>query len=458
MRAQSPTLADAMLETTENASAAAIDIYALIRELYPICRSITGPGLRATLRRVGDLLPLEVTEVPSGTPVFDWSVPREWTIRDAYIKDASGRRIVDFRNQNLHVVNYSVPVRARMTLEELRPHLHGIPDRPDWIPYRTSYYKESWGFCLPQRQIDALEPGTYEVVIDSSLKDGSLSYGECLLPGRTSREVLIFTHCCHPSTCNDNLTGVALATILGRYIAARERYYSYRFLFAPATIGSITWLARNEESIGRIAHGLVIGLLGDRAPLTYKRSRRGSSGIDRAAEYVLKTHYPDARLRDFSPYGYDERQFCSPGINLPIGRLTRSSNAEYDEYHSSADDLDFISADALADSFLACLKIIAVLDSCRTYVNLSPKGEPRLGKYGLYGAVGGKGPNDFEYALLWVLNQSDGTADLLDIARRSGLAYDTLLAAARAAENAGLLRPSSPSSEAAVTAFPAPFY
>jgi aminopeptidase-like protein len=440
MRPQSPTLADAVLETAENVSAIAADAFELIHELYPICRSITGPGLRATLRRVSEVLPLELTEVPSGTAVFDWNVPREWTIRDAYIADDSGHRVVDFRRHNLHVVNYSVPVRARMTLDELRPYLHGIPARPDWIPYRTSYYKDSWGFCLPQRQIDALGPGTYEVVIDSELENGSLTYGECLLPGKTSDEVLIFTHCCHPSTCNDNLTGVAVSAFLGRYIAARERYYSYRFVFAPATIGSITWLARNEASIGRIAHGLVLGLLGDRAPLTYKRSRRGSAGVDRAAQYVLETYHQDARLRDFSPYGYDERQFCSPGFNLPIGRLTRSSNGEYDEYHSSADGLDFISAAALGDSFLACLKILSVLDSCRAYVNQSPKCEPRLGKYGLYGAVGGKGPNDFEYALLWVLNQSDGSADLLDIARRSGLAYDALLDAARAAERAGLLR------------------
>ncbi len=440
--ADSPaSLAEALSETAQTTDATGQSAYEFIRELYPICRSITGAGLRATLRAIGERIPLQLTEVASGTQVFDWTVPKEWNIRDAYIKNAAGERVVDFRANNLHVVNYSAPVNARMSLAELRPHLFTSPSHPDRIPYRTSYYRETWGFCLSQAQLDALPEGLYEVVVDSTLSDGHLTYGECVLPGTSDREVLIFTHCCHPSICNDNLTGIALATALAQFIAARPHRYTYRFLFAPATIGSITWLAKNESQVGRIEHGLVLSLLGDPAAFTYKKSRRGNALVDRVCEHVLRESFGDVRIRDFSPYGYDERQFCSPGFNLPVGRLTRSSNGEYSEYHSSADNLQLISAAQLAQAFLASIRILATLESCRAFVNQSPKCEPRLGKYGLYGAVGGKGPDDFEYALLWVLNQSDGAANLLDIAQRAAMPYATIARAAAALEKAGLLRP-----------------
>jgi aminopeptidase-like protein len=441
-----PDLAAEVFAARSAAAAQGDDILRFVRQLYPICRSITGAGLRQTLAEIGRRIPLDLTEVPSGTPVFDWTVPQEWNIRGAHLRHESGRVIADFKQHNLHIVNYSMPVRKRLSLEELKPRLFGLPQHPEWIPYRTSYYKDSWGFCLPQAVIDALEPGWYEVVIDSSLQPGALSYGECVLPGESAKEVMIFTHCCHPSLCNDNLSGIAVATHLAERIAARRRHFTYRFIFAPATIGSITWLARNESRLGRIEHGLVIGLLGDAAPFTYKRSRRGRAPVDRIAEYVLTRLDRATRVRDFSPYGYDERQFCSPGFDLPVGRITRSSNAEYPEYHSSADNLEFITAEKLDEAFAACLKVLAVVDSCATYVNLAPKCEPRLGKYGLYGALGGTGPADSEYALLWVLNQSDGKHDLVDIAERSGLEYALILRAARALEQAGLLAraPSTP--------------
>src|SRR5262245_10784543 len=360
----------------------------LICELFPLCRSITGDGLRQSLFRLGKLIPLETHQVASGTQVFDWTIPKEWNIQDAYIKDAEGCRVVDFRVNNLHVVNYSGPVNRRMSLQELRPHLHSLREHPDWVPYRTSYYRETWGFCLSQRQLDSLAEDTYEVVIDSTLEPGNLSYAECVIPGECDREMLLFTHCCHPSTCNDNLTGVAVATLLAERLLRYRHRLTYRIVFAPATIGSITWLSRNESLLPRIDYGLVLGLLGDGAPLQFKRSRGGATRIDAIAEYVLRRGYPDSRLVDFSPYGYDERQFCSPGIDLPLGRLTRSSNGEYPEYHSSADNLDFISPAALGESMTAALQIIATADSDLRYRNTRPKCEPRLGKYGLYRPTG----------------------------------------------------------------------
>jgi aminopeptidase-like protein len=407
--------------------------------LYPLCRSITGEGIRATLRAVAERIPLEVTEVPSGTKAFEWEVPREWNIRQAWIKDASGRRVVDFADHNLHILNYSVPVHTRLSLEELRPHLHALPDHPDWIPYRTSYYRDDWGFCLTQRQLDALRPGEYEVFVDSTLEPGSLTYAECIIQGERPEEVLIFTHACHPSLCNDNLTGIALATELARSLAASRPHLTHRFVFGPGTIGSIVWLSRNRGGLGRIRHGLVIGLLGDGGPLTYKRSRRDDAPIDRIAAAVLPQVSSTARIVPFEPYGYDERQLCSPGFDLPVGRLTRTPNGEYSQYHTSADNFSIIDRACLAESLFACAEILRIADRDATYRNLSPWCEPRLGPRGLYRATGGASPGEFEHALLWVLNQSDGTRSLVDVMRRSGLPFTVLAAAADALVDAGLL-------------------
>jgi aminopeptidase-like protein len=411
----------------------------LMDHLYPLCRSITGEGIRATLRAVAERIPLEVTEVPSGTKAFEWEVPREWNIRQAWIKDASGRRVVDFADHNLHILNYSVPVHTRLSLEELRPHLHALPDHPDWIPYRTSYYRDDWGFCLTQRQLDALRPGEYEVFVDSTLEPGSLTYAECIIQGERPEEVLIFTHACHPSLCNDNLTGIALATELARSLAASRPHLTHRFVFGPGTIGSIVWLSRNRGGLGRIRHGLVIGLLGDGGPLTYKRSRRDDAPIDRIAAAVLPRVSSTARIVPFEPYGYDERQLCSPGFDLPVGRLTRTPNGEYSQYHTSADNFSIIDRACLAESLFACAEILRIADRDATYRNLSPWCEPRLGPRGLYRATGGASPGEFEHALLWVLNQSDGTRSLVDVMRRSGLPFTVLAAAADALVDAGLL-------------------
>ena len=416
-------------------------MYRLIAELYPICRSITGNGLRETLRLLQKQIPLELREVPTGTQVLDWTVPKEWNIRDAYVKNAKGERVIDFQKSNLHVVNYSVPVRQRMALTELKEYLFTLPAHPDWIPYRTSYYKESWGFCLTQNQLATLKDEEYEVCIDSNLENGHLTYGEYFLPGETRGEILISCHACHPSLCNDNLSGIALAVSIARALQAVPRRYSYRFLFIPGTIGAITWLARNEEKIPNIRHGLVLTGVGDAGALHYKKSRKGTAEIDRAATHVLKHSGQRHEILEFSPYGYDERQYCSPGINLSVGRLSRTPHGTFPEYHTSADNLKFVHADKLAEALAVSLEALSVLEKNSTFVNLNPKCEPQLGKRGLYRMVGGS--NDAgvsEMALLWVLNQSDGKNSLLDIAERSGMSFSAIHKAAEALEQHQLLR------------------
>lgn len=430
---------------TGGTAAAGERMHALIRELYPLCRSITGDGLRATLRRIGAEIPLTLHEVPSGTPVLDWTVPNEWNVRDAYVADAAGHRVIDFRRSSLHVLNYSTPVRRRMTLDELRPHLHTLPDHPDWIPYRTSYYAEAWGFCLSQRQLEALPDGDYDVVIDSTLAPGHLTYGECVVPGTTEDEVLISCHCCHPSLANDNLSGIAVAIALARWAAAAPRRLTYRFLFIPGTIGSITWLARHEAVVPRIRHGLVLSCVGDRGPITYKRSRRGDAAVDRAVAHVLAASGAPPRVREFVPYGYDERQYCSPGYNLPVGCFMRSPNGEFPEYHTSADNPDFVSADSLIDSQEKLIAVLEILERDRRYRNTQPRGEPQLGRRGLYAALGGQSRlPGAELALLWVLNYSDGAHSLLDIAQRAALPFAGIAQAAAALHDAGLLEPLPP--------------
>jgi aminopeptidase-like protein len=419
------------------------EMYALVAELFPICRSITGDGLRATLRKLQQLIPLTMHEVRSGTRVFDWTVPPEWNIRDAFVKNSRGERVIDFRRSNLHVVNYSVPVHEKLSLEQLKSRLFTLPDQPDWIPYRTSYYKRSWGFCLSHNQLLALPEDQYEVSIDASLEEGHLTYGEAYFPGETGDEILISSHSCHPSLANDNLSGVAVACFLAKHLSQVPHRYSYRFLFIPGTIGAITWLALNESTVSRIKHGLVLAGVGDAGPLTYKSSRRGNTEIDQAARHVLRRCGPETKTMDFSPYGYDERQFCSPGFNLAVGRLSRTPHGTFPEYHTSADNLDFVSAKALADSYSACLSIFSVLEGNSAYLNTNPKCEPQLGGRGLYKMIGGSSKdNANELALLWVLNLSDGEHTLLDIAERTQMSFDSIHRAAMLLCDHGLLKES----------------
>jgi aminopeptidase-like protein len=421
-------------------------MHALVTELFPICRSITGPGLRETLQILGRLVPLEFHEVPSGTQVYDWRVPNEWTIRDACIRDQAGRRVVDFCESNLHVVNYSVPVHVTMRLAELRPHLHTLPDHPNWIPYRTSYYREQWGFCLSQNRLLEIgqeygEDHEFEVRIDASLEPGSLTYGEAYLTGATAEEVLFSCHVCHPSLANDNLSGAAVATYLARQLSRGPRRYSYRFLFVPATIGALAWLSRNEHKLANIRHGLVLTLLGDAGGFTYKRSRRGDAAIDRAVAHVFRHREGKHTLVEFEPYGYDERQYNSPGINLPVGCLMRTPHGRYPEYHTSADDLELVRPAHLAESLELCATIVELLEHDRVYVSRNLKGEPQLGRRGLYRPIGGDEDRArTERALLWVLNQSDGSHALAEIAERAKLPFTAVRHAAEVLVEHGLLR------------------
>lgn len=414
-------------------------LHELAVQLYPICRSITGQGVRQSLALIRKIVPIQIVEVVSGEQVFDWQVPDEWNIYDAYIDDPQGRRIVDFKQHNLHVVSYSTAVDTRLSLSELKPHLFSLPEQPELIPYRTSYYQKSWGFCLSHKQLTSLTEGDYQVCINSTLQPGSLSYGELLIPGASQEEVLISCHICHPSLANDNLSGITVAAHLAKFLMTQSLRYSYRFLFIPGTIGAITWLAKNESQSKNIKHGLVLAGLGDSGHLSYKKSRRGDSEIDQVAAYVLQQQGKH-ELFEFSPYGYDERQYCSPGFNLAVGRLSRSPHGTFPEYHTSADNLDFISPSQLEASLQSCVTIIDVLEHNRWYLNTQPKCEPRLSKYGLYSATGGfQATPDNQMALLWLLNLSDGKHSLLDIAKSADLPFSLLADAARVLQQHGLL-------------------
>jgi aminopeptidase-like protein len=390
-------------------------------------------------------IPLEVHEVPTGTRVFDWTVPKEWNIKDAYIKNSLGDKVIDFAKSNLHVVSYSTPVKKRISLEELKTHIFTLPEHPDWVPYRTSYYTENWGFCLSHRQLLELVDEEYEVCIDSTLDNGHLTYGECYIKGETNPEVLFSTHICHPSLANDNLSSIAIATFLAKHLSTCLLKYSYRFLFTPGTIGSITWLHLNEPQVSKIKHGLVLACMGDPGKVSYKKSRQGNAEIDRAMQQVLKDSGNPYDVVDFSPYGYDERQFCSPGFDLPVGCLMRTPHGKFLEYHTSADNLDFVQPQYLADSFSKCMTVLQLLEDNRIYVNLNPKCEPQLGRRGLYGTIGGQTDGKVrELAMLWVLNLSDGKHSMLDIAEKSGLEFNLVRNAADELHRHNLLREVQP--------------
>ena len=431
-----------MLE--EKSSEIGKEMFQLMEELFPICRSITGNGVRQTLEIIKNHISLETHEVPSGTKVYDWIIPKEWNIQDAYIIDPNGKKIVDFKKSNLHVVNYSMPINQKISLSELKKHIHTIPEKPDLIPYVTSYYSENWGFCMSYNQFLDLKEGEYRVVIDSKLDSGSLTYGEYFIPGKSKDEILLSCYVCHPSMCNDNLSGVVLLTFLAKYLINFDNKYSIRFLFIPETIGAITWLQINEKNLDKIKHGLVATCVGDSGNFTYKKSRMGNTEIDNTVIQLLKNSESNFKIVDFFPWGSDERQFCSPGFNLPIGSLMRSmyGTSDFPEYHTSADNLNFVNAVSLTGSFSKYMFIICKLEEnfgkfsndnlnyniknkkkSEFYKNLNPKCEPQLGKRGIYRILGGQN-NSFEkrkneFAIFWVLNLSDGSNSLKDISDRS---------------------------------------
>lgn len=444
------------------------NMHELMVELFPICRSITGNGVRTSLQILQNHIPLIIFEVPSGTKVFDWTVPREWNIQDAYVKNPEGQKIIDFKKSNLHVLNYSVPIHKKISLDELKPHLHSLPEQPDVIPYRTSYYKENWGFCLSHNQLLKLENDEYEVFIDSTLDDGSLTYGEFFIKGKSEDEVLLTCYPCHPSMCNDNLSGVVLLTFLAKYLKNLSLNYSYRFLFIPETIGAITWLSKNEKNVFKIKHGLVATCVGDPGCVSYKKSRQGDAEIDQTVIEVLKNSGDDYKIFDFYPTGSDERQFCSPGFNLPIGSLERTFAPAFSEYHTSADDTEFVQDKYLGDTFSKYIQVIFKLEenfgkfkindnkkiikkikkssNDKIFVNQNPKCEPQLGKRNLYHSIGSQIPSQGgekilnQFALLWVLNYSDGLHSLYDISELSGYDFEQIKNAADALEGCDLLK------------------
>jgi len=418
------------------------EVKSYLQRLYPFCRSISGSGLRETLAIIKEYIPIYLKELKTGTKVFDWIIPEEWHIQGAHIKDPKGKKIIDFKKSNLHIVNYSIPINKKIHLKELKKHLYTLPQIPDAIPYITSYYNRDWGFSMTYSQYKNLNDGIYEVFIDSEIKKGKLSYGEYFIKGKSAKEILLSTYTCHPSLANDNLSGIVLSTYLARFVSEQKNYYSYRFLFIPETIGSLAWLSQNKKNIHNIKYGLIVTCVGDSGNSTYKKTRDGNSILDQAAEKMLIDSKEPYKIITFDPAdGSDERQFSSPGFNLPVGSLMRTPYGQYREYHTSEDNLSFIKPKYLLNSLDKYLKILYILENNRYYLNCNPHGEPMLGKRGLYRSFGSnlhlRGLNK---AFMWILNYSDGDHSLLDIATMSNIDFQVIKEAADILHRAVLIK------------------
>ena len=405
-------------------------MYNLCVELFPICRSITGNGVRETLSILNSVIGGEmvVREVPSGTQVFDWSVPKEWNIRDAWIKDSKGNKILDFKDNNLHVVGYSLPVNKKVNLEELKTIIYTQPEQPDAIPYVTSYYKERYGFCMTQNQKNNLKEDNYHIFIDSELKDGSLTYGEIIIPGDSNKEVFLSTYVCHPSMANNELSGPAVAIYLAKWLKSLPiRRYTYRIIFIPETIGSITYLSQNLEHLKkRVIAGFNISCVGDNRTFSYVASRYGNTLADKLAKNVLRFYYPEYKEYSFLKRGSDERQYNAPGVDLPVCAICRSKYGEYPEYHTSKDNLDFISPEGLAGSFDVYKQCIIALENNYKY-KVKVLCEPQLGKRGLYPTISQKGSSKVVKTMTDFIAYADGNNDLIDIGNIIGVPVEELV-------------------------------
>jgi aminopeptidase-like protein len=398
-----------------------VEMHDLVKRLFPICRSITGNGVRETLRILQEHVPITVHEVPTGTRVFDWTVPKEWNIRSAYVEDEYGQKVIDFSENNLHVVGYSTPVNKVVFLQELQDHLYSLPDQPEAIPYITSYYQERWGFCISHKDRKRLKDGKYKVFIDSELKDGHLTYGELIVPGESKKEVFLSTYVCHPSMANDELSGLVVTTFLTKWILNRSRKYTYRIIFVPETIGSLTYLSRNLEAMKRnIIAGFNILCVGDNRVYSYLPTRNGETLSDKVALNVLSFRHPDFKKWSFLDKGGDERQYNAPGIDLPVGCVMRSRFQSFPEYHTSLDDLDLVSAEGLSGSLDVLRECLTTLENNRRY-KTSCLGEPQLGRRGLYPTVSTKSSAAETRSMKNFIAYADGEKDLVDISNVIGV-------------------------------------
>ncbi len=417
-------------------------MYELTKKLFPICRSITGDGLRETLKIISGELDnqLKTYEIPTGTKCFDWTIPNEWTIRDAYIKNSSGERIVDFKKNNLHIINYSMPFKGTLSLEELNKNLHSLPDKPNAIPYMTSYYKERWGFCLTDQARKSLKEDQYEVYIDSDLKPGSITLADMLIPGKVKKEVLISTYVCHPSMANNELSGPVLATKLAQYLMSKDNHYSYRIVIVPETIGAIAYLSKNLDTLKKLTvAGLQLTCVGDDKEYSFMPSRNGATLADKVSRFVLDQDIVNYKSYTFLDRGSDERQYCSPGVNLPIVSMPRSKYGTYKEYHTSLDDLSFVSEKGLEESFQLHKKFIEVLETNKKY-KATNYCEPQLSKHGLRDTMGGNPLSKNLAQVSNILAYSDGEHDLIDLSKLLATKYEDVLATVQILEKNGLLK------------------
>ncbi len=397
-----------------------LEMWTLVKKLFPINRSITGNGVRQTLKLLSEQIPLKIYEVPTGTEVFDWTIPQEWNLRDAYIVDPLGKKIIDFKKCNLHVVGYSVRIDRIINLDELQEHLYSLPDQPDAIPYITSYYKERWGFCIAHNERLKLKEGEYRVFIDSELKDGYLTYGEYILPGESNKEVFLSTYVCHPSMANNELSGPVVAAFIGKWLASQPRRYTYRTIFIPETIGSITYLSKHLHELKQnMIVGFNISCVGDELAYSYVASRYENTFADKVASNVLSYEHPDFIKYSFLDRGSDERQYGSPGVDLSLVTLSRSKFGTYPEYHTSLDNLDLVTATGLQGGYELIKKCINVIENNRTYRVIS-LGEPQLGKRGLYPNLSTKNSNVSVKTMMDFIAYADGTNDLIDISNIIG--------------------------------------
>ena len=417
-------------------------MYELCEKLFPVCRSITGDGVRKTLQILAEVYGNEINihEVPTGTKVFDWTVPKEWNIKNAHIENSKGQRIIDFKNNNLHVVGYSLPVDKFVDLQELKSVVYTQPDQPDAIPYVTSYYKECYGFCMSQNQLDKLPEDTYHIVIDSELKEGSLTYGEIIIPGDTEEEVFLSTYICHPSMANNELSGPVVATFLAKWLNLLvKRRYTYRIIFIPETIGSITYLSKNLQYLKEhVIAGFNLSCVGDNRTFSYVESRYGDTLADKAAKNVLSFYYPDYKTYSFLKRGSDERQYNAPGVDLPVCAICRSKYGEYPEYHTSKDNLELISPEGLLGAYEVYQQCILSLENNYSY-KINVLCEPQLGKRGLYPTTSQKGTYDAVKVMIDFIAYADGSNDLIDISNIIGVPVNELLTVIEKLEKVDLL-------------------